>query len=79
MVSFTDAAYIILKTEGKPMHARDICQKALAQRLIKTQGKTPIVTMGASLYLEKQHRLESKRKPRFKLVGPNIWELDDSC
>ena len=50
MASFTEAAYIILKKQAKPMHARDICREAMSQKLIETQGKTPEHTMSASLF-----------------------------
>jgi hypothetical protein len=39
------SAIASLETEGKPLHYRDITQKALAQGLIQTDGKTPEATL----------------------------------
>ena len=75
MVSFTEAAYAILKAEGRPLTTKEITQKAISRNLIKTQGKTPKETMYASIYLENKRKLKRGADPRFKKVGIDTWDL----
>jgi hypothetical protein len=77
MASFTEAAYIILKTEGKPLHSDEITRRAIAQNMIATNGKTPAGTMRASLYLENKRKIKSGKNTRFKQLPNNMWELSN--
>ncbi len=63
-LSLTQAAYILIKKEAKPMHAKNIYQK-LVEGGIKIRGKTPITSIAISL----------KRDKRFKKVAPNTFAL----
>jgi restriction system protein len=51
-MQFKDAAYEILKNEGRPLHYNEITDKALAAGLLDTTGKTPHASMGALLYTD---------------------------
>lgn len=71
-MTFTDAAAIILGQENRAMSAEEIAQKAIAQGLISTAGKTPGATMYSLLWGENQ-RLGAHS--RFAKVGPNQFML----
>jgi restriction system protein len=82
MASFTEAAYTILKAEGKPLTSQEITKRALEQKLIISQGKTPERTMWSSMFLENKRRLKRNQLPRFKQLpmskrgsGGFLWEL----
>ena len=82
MSSFTQAAYEILKVEGKPLSTKNILEKALSKGIIKTNGKTPEQTLWSSLYSENKRRLESHSKgkvpkPRFKRDKNGVWSLTE--
>lgn len=49
---FKDAAYEILKQEGKPLHYTEITDKALIASMLDTSGQTPHASMGALLYTD---------------------------
>lgn len=51
MSAYLDAAVAVLKSTGRPMSVREITERALARGLIVPQGKTPMMTMRACLYL----------------------------
>ncbi len=71
-LSFLDAAYEVLKSEGKPMSGEEITQKALERDLIETRGKTPWASIRAQLYVNIRDRgLNSK----FVKVGRNLFGL----
>lgn len=73
--SKTKAAYLILKSHGKPLHIREIIKIALNKKMIKTHGKTPESTLAVDLLLENRRRKERGTKLRFKKVGPGVWGL----
>ena len=52
MKSFKEIAEEILREAGKPMHYRDITQRALDRSLIKTKGETPWATMNAVITVD---------------------------
>lgn len=52
VMQFKDAAYEVLKKEGKPLHYREIASRALALGILETEGETPGSTMGALLYTD---------------------------
>ena len=49
-VTFAEAAEAILREERRAMTANEITEIALARRLIRSGGKTPVATMTAALY-----------------------------
>jgi hypothetical protein len=63
-LSVPQAALLLLKDFGKPMHAKEICQK-LIEGGIRIRGKTPVTSVSISL----------NRDKRFKKVAPNTFEI----
>lgn len=51
-MQFKDAAYEVLKKEGKPLHYREIASRAIETGILEPEGKTPGSTMGALLYTD---------------------------
>jgi len=64
-MSFSDAAYEILKSEKHPMGPTDIVEKAIEKGLIKTNSKRPGATMAGRLWSDK----------RFISAGSGTWKL----
>lgn len=60
-LSFIEAAYQILKREGKPLSAEQITSIALAENLIYTRGQTPSLTMSAGIYVDIDRKGENSR------------------
>ena len=52
MNTYKDIAIQILKEVGKPLHYREITQRAIEKGLLKTTGKTPWATMNAQLSMD---------------------------
>jgi ribonuclease E len=48
-MTFTEAALEVLEREGRPMHAREIADKAVEWNLLSHVGKTPVQTMSARI------------------------------
>jgi restriction system protein len=69
--SFTDAAEKVLEKHGdkKPMHYRDITERALKLAWIATQGKTPEATMYAQVFTEIRRYQKRGEQPRFVQHG----------
>jgi len=63
-LSIPQAAYILLKEEGKALHAKDIYQRLL-EGGVKIRSKTPITSVSISL----------NRDKRFLRVAPNTYNL----
>ena len=74
ILSYTDAAYEILKKTNEALSSVELVDVALAKGILETKGKTPEATMGASLYLECQRR---GNKSRFVKVGRDKWALSE--
>lgn len=53
-MQFKEAAFEILKKTGKPLHYREIWQKAVEAGIISSTGLTPESSMGALLYTDTQ-------------------------
>ncbi len=49
---FKDAAYVILKEVGVPLHYREITVRALSKGILDSTGQTPNASMGAMLYTD---------------------------
>lgn len=65
-LSVPQAAFLLLKDIGKPMHAKEIFQK-LIEGGIRIRGKTPVTSVSISL----------NRDKRFKKVAPNTFEISE--
>lgn len=80
-VSFTKAAEVVLDrfADHKPMHYRQITDKALELGFISTAGRTPEATMYAQILMEIQRQQRRGKVPRFVkhgkgYVGLTRWE-----
>jgi restriction system protein len=51
-MQFKDAAYVILKKAGQPVHYKEIAARAMETGLLETLGRTPEATMGSLLYTD---------------------------
>lgn len=83
-LSFTDAAESVLRQfgSGKPMHYRDITQKALDLRILRTSGQTPEATMYAQILTEIAREERLGKSPRFVKLGKGRvsltqWQQDE--
>lgn len=74
-VSFTDAAYQLLKESGEPRYYRWLAEKAINRGLIATKGKTPERTMYAVLLAEIESAKPGKRLSRFVRTGRGMFGL----
>lgn len=63
-LSIPRATYILLKEEGRPLHAKDIYQR-LTEGGVKIKSKTPITSVSISL----------NRDKRFLRIAPNTYRL----
>jgi HJR/Mrr/RecB family endonuclease len=50
-MTYLEAAQVVLKEAGQPLHYAEIAKRALEKGLIEPKGKTPEATMGAQLYM----------------------------
>lgn len=71
-LAFIEAAYRILKREGKPLDAEQITSIALSEKLISTTGKTPTATMSARIYVDIKKKGDNSR---FSKVGKGKFYL----
>jgi len=70
-----EAAALVLKEVGSPLHAREIAKRILAKKLWKSTGKTPHQTVAARLYMDiKQNGGSSP----FVLTAPQTFALRSS-
>jgi DNA-directed RNA polymerase delta subunit len=69
--SFVDAAEYVLEQFGnrKPMHYRDITEKALELGLLRTSGQTPEATLSARIGTEIARQEQRGEVPRFVRHG----------
>lgn len=76
-LSFTNAAEKILAQFGdkKPMHYRDVTDKALELNLLNTEGKTPEATMYAQILTEINRSRKRGKQPRFVQHGKGYVSL----
>ena len=61
-MSMPDAAFVILRDAGRPMHAKEL-YKQLIEGGLQIRGKTPVTSIATSL----------KRDSRFRKVAPNTF------
>lgn len=76
-LSFTDAAERILIESGsrEPLHYRTITDRALEQRLIQSEGRTPSTTMYSGVLTENRRRESRGETPRFLRHGRGLIGL----
>ncbi|MEP0907528.1 restriction endonuclease [Leptolyngbya subtilissima ST-M1] len=76
-LSFADATIAVLTAEGKPLHYKEITQRALTQGLIQTDGKTPEATLNAILAVDIKQKGQTSRFARVKpgVFGLREWGL----
>ncbi|HET6284888.1 MAG TPA: winged helix-turn-helix domain-containing protein, partial [Polyangia bacterium] len=48
-MTFLEAALDILRREGKPLHFKDLTDRAMTKKLLTFVGRTPEVTMQTQL------------------------------
>jgi len=75
MYTKTEAAFKILKDNGKPLPVREIIQIALSKKMIITTGKTPDATLEADFINERKRRVKRGESLRFVRTAPGIWGL----
>ncbi|MGH2369724.1 MAG: HTH domain-containing protein [Chloroflexota bacterium] len=76
-LSFVDAAEHVLQRfgDGRPMHYRDITEKALALGLLETAGQTPEQTLYAKVLTEIKRVDRRGGTPRFVKHGTGLLSL----
>ena len=81
-LSFTDCAEKVLSEYGdrKPMHYRDIVNKAIKKGWLKTAGQTPEATMRSKISSEIQRREQQGKSSRFQrlgdgMIGLTAWQV----
>lgn len=73
-MTFTEAAALVLRLVGKPLHYKEITDVAIERSLLSHVGKSPEVTMGARLAAQVK-KLE-KENP-LKRVKPGVFALTE--
>jgi len=74
-MTFTDAAYQLLKESREPRHYRWLTEEALKRGFIVTEGKTPPDTMYASIFMEIKNDIPGKQSSRFVKTGRGMFAL----
>lgn len=79
-LSFIDAAEKVLEDSGTPLHYREITQRALAQNLIKSDGKTPDASLNAVISVDINQKGAECRFIRLQpgIVGLRSWGLESA-
>jgi len=83
-MTFTDAAYELLKESGEPRHYRWLTEEALRRSWIATTGKTPEATMYAVLYNEIKNEIPGRKPSRFirterGMFGLAEWQSEEGA
>lgn len=73
-MTFTEAALLVLRLAGKPLHYKELTDIAIEQSLLSHVGKSPEVTMGARLAA--QVKAGDKTNP-IKRVKPGVFALSE--
>lgn len=71
-MTFTEAAAVVLRLVGKPLHYKEITDVAIEKNLLSHVGKSPEVTMGARL--NALHKKSEKDSPLVR-VKPGVFAL----
>ena len=72
-MSFSDAAFVILKRAGRPLDCKTIVDIALKEGLVQTKGRTPVATLGAIMYMEIKRK---GLKARFIKAGRGTFTIN---
>ena len=64
-LSFTEAAYQVLKSEKKPLTPTEVVKIAIKRKLIVSNSKRPAATMAGRLYSNRGKRFESVGSGRY--------------
>jgi len=73
-MTFTEAALLVLRLTGKPLHYKEITDVAIERSLLSHVGKSPEVTMGARLAAQVKN--VDKANP-LKRVKPGVFALSE--
>ncbi len=73
-MTFTEAALLVLRLAGKPLHYKEITDVAIERSLLSHVGKSPEVTMGARLAAQVKNA--DKANP-LKRVKPGVFALSE--
>ena len=68
-MTYLEAAVVVLKEAGQPLHFAEITKRALEKKLIEPKGKTPEATMGAQLYMAVKRKDGEEGGPTFTATG----------
>ncbi len=71
-MTFTEAALAVLEREGRPMHSREIAEKAVELGILSHVGKTPVQTMSARLSTAVA---KGREKGPFARIRPGVFAL----
>jgi len=74
-MTFTDAAYQLLKESGEPRHYRWLTEEALRRGWVTTTGKTPEATLYAVLHTEIKNEIPGRKPSRFIRTGRGMFGL----
>jgi len=77
MYTKVEAAFVILKNYGRPLHVREIVRIAIVKKMIETKGKTPWSTMSADFYNENKRKTRRDAELRFVRIGDGMWGLTE--
>ena len=65
-MSFLDAAeHVLRQSSGAMMHYRKITERAISEDLIRTEGKTPEITLYSAVITDVRRREDQGKAPRF--------------
>ncbi|MBU2539577.1 hypothetical protein KJ786_00215 [Patescibacteria group bacterium] len=73
MKDFKSSAYKVLEGAKKPLHSKDITNRAIKAGYLKTTGKTPEATMNALLITDIN---EKKNKSAFIKTDPSTFNIN---
>lgn len=73
MATFKEAAFLVLKQAGKPLHINTLVKLAIKRRLVDTKAKTPAATMAAQLAVDVK---TNKGKSAFIRVSPSTYTIN---
>ncbi len=66
-----EAAYLVLREAGKPLHYNEITDRVIGQGLWQTSGKTPLATVNAGISADIKHNPKS----RFLRTAPGVYTV----
>ncbi|GEM_PF-3237687 len=73
MMTYLEAAHLILAEAGAAVSEEDIVSRAIAKGLIKPVGKSPVKSIGVVL-----RRASQNPTSAFENAGPRLWKLKEA-